>query len=296
MTYQLWHPTQLTDIEKYYPNTTLDCTVYNDAFEEYTDAFEKKQLDPRIKQFKIIIVRGFLSALMPGYMSKPIKYLRNLGLHVVMAPIRSGGSVLTNASLLVNYLPCDQNYMLLCHSKGGLDLLSALKLFPGAPCFRCLKGIAFSQTTTGASAVMNELSGFIPLQSSTLCYRFKNKVMMTGIKSSFHGPAAYDLTTPGIEKNRQIYREANLSCPLVSVASWSIKPSSWVDSYHQRLNHFNPGVAHDGQFYLTDQLWADKGVQLVLGGIDHAQPGMGELGFDPGLFWEALLQMLINRL
>ncbi|MEO8269028.1 MAG: hypothetical protein ABI557_04865 [Aureliella sp.] len=76
--------------------------------------------------------------------------------------------------------------------------------------------------------------------------------------------------------------------PTVCAVSWSIEPTSWVDSYHRTLNGIAPGHAHDGQFLLVDQ--RIPGASLVcLPALDHAQPVFGGNFFDAERFWRTLV-------
>lgn len=76
--------------------------------------------------------------------------------------------------------------------------------------------------------------------------------------------------------------------PLLHAVSWSVCPTSWVDSYHRTLGALRPGHAHDGQLYLCDQCLPS--VPLVgLPSLDHAQPVLGGSGFDAARLWRALV-------
>lgn len=290
-----WHPSTLTRIEEFYPDSGLQPDRNAAELEEFTRYFDSGELDASLAGVKVVFLGGFFSDYMPGYMSKAIRYLKNKGIEAEAGPIDSGASSEENARTLKDWLPSGQPYFLLCHSKGGMDFLTALKLFPEAGCFRALRGVAFSQTSFGPSAVMDELSGFLPPQSKGIWHRIKNLFMNAAIRLCGQARAAVELTTPWVQGARMRELESAVPCPLVAVACWSVKASSWTDSYHTRLCRHQPGVAHDGQFFLKDQLWNGKATQLILGGIDHAQPGMGGLGFDPGRYWQALLQMLAVR-
>ena len=100
--------------------------------------------------------------------------------------------------------------------------------------------------------------------------------------------------SPGIDECVATLQNYEFPFPVLAVATWSVEPTSWVDSYHKRLSEIRPDCAHDGQFYLQDQLWHFPG-QLVLGRIDHAQSVMGGNGFDLVHFWATLAAMLLER-
>ena len=75
--------------------------------------------------------------------------------------------------------------------------------------------------------------------------------------------------------------------PVLQAESWSVRATSWVDSYHRELNRLRPGHAHDGQFYLADQRLPSTPV-VGLANIDHAQPVLGGHGLDAARLWRAL--------
>ena len=76
--------------------------------------------------------------------------------------------------------------------------------------------------------------------------------------------------------------------PVWQTASWSSQPTTWLDSFHERLGEVRPGCAHDGQFFLEDLLW--PGIpHVLLAHVDHAQPVMGGFGFDEVRYWKAVL-------
>ena len=45
--------------------------------------------------------------------------------------------------------------------------------------------------------------------------------------------------------------------PTVCAVSWSIEPTSWVDSYHRTLNGIAPGHAHDARSEAAGQPGVD---------------------------------------
>ena len=85
------------------------------------------------------------------------------------------------------------------------------------------------------------------------------------------------------------------SVPTLCAASWSIEPTSWIDSWHQILQEVCPGIAHDGQFLTSDQVLRGTPV-VTLPRIDHAQPVLGGNGFDPARFWMTLIGLARSSL
>jgi hypothetical protein len=83
--------------------------------------------------------------------------------------------------------------------------------------------------------------------------------------------------------------------PTLCAASWSIEPTSWIDSWHQILQAACPGIAHDGQF-LTSDMVLPRTPLVTLPRIDHAQPVLGGNGFDPARLWTTLIQLATSPL
>lgn len=284
-----WHPKNLIDFTQYYPSSVHPCN--DDLFNEYVSCFDSSESDCSEKP-KIIIVKGFFADFMPGYMAKPIRYLTSLGFEVELAKTKSGGSCDENAKRLLEILPRNQDFLLLCHSKGGLDILRALQMGLNQT---HLKGIIFSQTPLKASIVVDEILGFIPPRFPNWRHQLKNKLMLFATRVCGQINAARAISTESSIFRENLFRNTIIEAPFLSISTWSIKASSWVDSYHKRLSISRAGHAHDGQFFLDQQDWTGRSENLVLGGIDHAQPGMGGLGFDPGKYWLAAIKMILKR-
>jgi hypothetical protein len=156
-------------------------------------------------------------------------------------------------------------------------------------------GVALVQTPSAASAIMESiLTGCHEQTITRRRTRFSEKAQ----KAIFSLPAFRDgceqLIAPGIDECVATLQACPFPFPVISVATWSVEPTSWVDSNHRRLGEIRPGHAHDGQFYLHDQLWPCA-EQLVLGRIDHAQSVMGGHGFDVARFWKTLACMILKR-
>ena len=62
-----------------------------------------------------------------------------------------------------------------------------------------------------------------------------------------------------------------------------------------RLKQIRPGAAHDGQFFVEDQIWPGAS-RVLLPEVDHAQTVMGNAGFDSARLWGTLLEMLFARI
>ncbi|MEK6544822.1 MAG: insulinase family protein, partial [Elusimicrobiota bacterium] len=72
-----------------------------------------------------------MSEWAPGYMVNPLQALRRLGLRAKALPIKGVDSSEKNAQVIKDYvLASDKPAMLWGHSKGGIDILEALRLYP----------------------------------------------------------------------------------------------------------------------------------------------------------------------
>ena len=105
----------------------------------------------------------------------------------------------------------------------------------------------------------------------------------------------YDLTSETWPSLVQDIANSEWPFPVLQTASWSIKPTAWLDSFHARLSEIFPGQAHDGQFYLNDLIWP-KFAHILLPEVDHAQPAMGGAGFDCSRYWLTTLSVLADMI
>ena len=87
---------------------------------------------------------------------------------------------------------------------------------------------------------------------------------------------------------------AHRDYPVWQTASWSSQPTTWLDSFHERLGEIRPGCAHDGQFFLEDLIWPGL-PHVLLSHVDHAQPAMGGFGFDHVRYWKVVLTLFCEE-
>ena len=183
--------------------------------------------------------------------------------------------------------------LFLCQSRGGLDTLWALTQHPDL--LAKTAGVILVQTPSGPSAVMQSI--LTNCYSETfLCQRTRTleRIQKAILTLRTFRQGCRDLTSPAIDKFVESTQSFSFPFPVLSVATWAVDPTSWVDSFHDRLREIRPGCAHDGQFYLEDQIWPDT-EQLILGHLDHAQTVMGGQGFDSVKFWMTLIHLLADR-
>jgi len=244
-----------------------------------------------------VLVRGIFGNLMPGNFAPVLRDFRNAGMRVVRPHGYVVGTIESSAErlhkVLRPLLPEVTSIVWLCQSRGGLDALWAIGHNEALRARTA--GVILVQTPVAASAIMESVMA--DRHASTLrglSVRATEKLQKAVFSLPALRPGCEQLMSPQIDERVRHLQRISFEFPLISVATWSLKPTSWVDSYHRRLGQIRPGCAHDGLFYLEDQLWPTA-EQLVLGRIDHAQSVMGGMGFDLVRFWTTLVAMLIGR-
>ena len=281
-----WSSLENTNLLKHYPNTPELCGVdwtLTDYFNSKTK--HKQPVENDAKSIHIVLIKGLMGDHMLNHFKSVKVYFEEQGYEVSVAPTSGIAGVQDNASAIASHLALiNKDTYLLCHSKGGLDALTALdnhqQIWP------LIRGVVLVQTPYGISPVLNSiLTGGYPRSTITTLKDWLFKVSITLISAK---DGCYDLINPNINAYLKYYR---FPFPVVQFATWSIQPTSWVDSFHKRLNEIDAGVAHDGQFYVHKMLWPCF-PNILVGGIDHAQPVVGGYGFRPGYFWEQCLNTL----
>lgn len=245
----------------------------------------------------VVLVSGLYSEWLPRCHRDAARALRGAGYRVLRIPVRSSRGVMTQAThigaTLRAHLSDGQRFIALTHSKGGIDTLAALAADP-ALCARC-DGIALVQPPVGPALVVDEILGWASAEAASPTPRttvpWHDRIGRPLLRSRWLADGTRDISSR--RDPRVATMLANLPPGLHSVhaISWSIERSSRFDTFHARLDARRPGCAHDGQFYLEDQVLA--GVpQICLPRLDHGQPVLGGLGFDSGRFWLALADLL----
>ncbi len=245
----------------------------------------------------VLFVRGYLGNYMPGNLVRPVSLLRRLGVDSFILKTRSGDCVRNNIALLADQLNerRTRSRLVFCaHSKGAMECLQLLAKHAGLAS-RCV-GVISSQMPSGSSAVMESILYKMYRNERYTSYRRSveamQRVMLSLLRAQSGGRDLTFLKWPGLVED-----VAKIDWPftVLQVASWSIRPTAWLDSFHARLEEISPGHAHDGQFYLEDLVWPGL-PHVLLPEIDHAQPAMGGSGFDCGRYWLTLLSVLMDMI
>lgn len=299
-----WSPDFVTDYATAYPQTRgLAPYRETEALRHFRELWaqkdpfapdsapqaERKSLEHERAHAAVVMVRGLFGKLMPGHFRAPLRRFRRHGWRTVVAPTETAGLIEDNAVRIQRTLDglaeSGITRIYLCaHSKGALEAMRAVPLLERAR----IQGLVIVQAPREPSRVLE----------STLCGLHRSsRSRLSGAKETmartamglFRGSAgAYDLTGERLTSCVERIQVEKMPFPVVSVASWSLTPSSWADSYHRRLCEIRPGEAHDGQFFTRSMLWPHSHT-ILLGGVDHAQPSVGGLGFDHGRLWPALV-------
>ena len=300
-----WTPKLWETAHTQYPATTLSATTAQPYSHEFRSIWQDWEvhnsglalLEPIKSQLHIFLVRGIFGKVLPGNFIAVRDQLKMEGYKVTISPIYLTGKVEECGALLYKQVqklaaPTDQ-LIFLSQSKGGLDTFEAL--YSNADLRERTRGMVVVQTPSGPAAVMESILLQKYAQTASRFTQFKEWWMKRFLSLPFILPGCLELIEPHIRSHAERFQSFSFPFPIISLASWSETPSSWLDSYHKRLHEIRPGAAHDGQFYLEDQLWSHAD-QIILGHIDHSQSVMKGLGVDTARLWGSLLSMLSRRL
>ncbi|MDP2311605.1 MAG: hypothetical protein Q8P41_01770 [Pseudomonadota bacterium] len=290
-----WTPSAFADYARRYPGTPPLPGVSHDLGAAFADAWRwpDDELDARVVAgtlgVRVAFVRGFLGNWMPGNLLGPIRALRALGIAATLAPTDSGATVATNANILTTSLRGDTPLLLCGHSKGGLECLRVADTATDLH----VVGVLLSQTPRGPSAVLESLLLLRHQESLRRPHRRAAEALQrAGLGLAQARAGGEQLTADPLAAVLAVLdAAAPRPFPVWQTASWSSRPTAWLDSFHERLGEIRPGCAHDGQFYLEDLVWPGL-PHLLLPHLDHAQPAMGGFGFDHARYWKVLIALL----
>lgn len=229
-----------------------------------------------------VLTPGLFSEFLPRCFAPAAQALAAAGFRVVRTRVRSRHGVREQARRLANELRSrldpGEPFVWCGHSKGAIDLLYALETEQDLR--ESCTGAVVVQPAVGISRVVDRWQNY-PRDVREQMGRILigSAPVRQGVReiSNQRDPVVADWLS-GFEP----------SVPTLCVVTWSIQPTSWVDSYHRTLREIAPGHAHDGQFLMVDQRL--PGATLVcLPELDHAQPVFGGHSFDAGRFWRTLV-------
>jgi pimeloyl-ACP methyl ester carboxylesterase len=286
----VWSPAAFATYAERYPDTPALPTVVS-LGTAFVEAWSGADLDARVvaatRGLHVVFVRGFLGNWMPGNLAAPVRALRALGVHATLARTDSGAPVSANVAALAAQVPAGP--LLLCgHSKGGLECLRLADTRP-----LDVRGVRLSQTPRGPSAVLESLLLRRHQESLARPHRRAAEALQrAGLHAIGATPGGTELTRePLATVIAAVDAAPPRPFPVWQTASWSSRPTAWLDSFHERLGEIRPRCAHDGQFYVEDLVWPGL-PHLLLPHLDHAQPAMGGFGFDHVRYWKALISLI----
>ncbi|MGF6204822.1 esterase/lipase family protein [Pseudomonas frederiksbergensis] len=239
----------------------------------------------------VVLVAGLFSEWLPRCFQDCAQALRDAGYQVLRMPVRSSRGVMAQgrhiSKVLTAELQHGQRFVLLAHSKGGLDALAALSQDKALS--DACDGVALVQPPTGPSTVMDDVLGCAagqPGHSYPL-----DRVRRVLAKTPWMAAGTRDISSLRDPQIAQLLNQLPADLHATHVVSWTAAPSSRFDTHHARLNAQRPGCAHDGQFYI-ENLRIEGMPQICLPHLDHGQPVLGGGGFDATRFWLTLLNVL----
>ncbi|WP_212800524.1 hypothetical protein [Pseudomonas sp. St316] len=286
-----WTPEGFDDWSLHFPTTQWQRPA---AHLDWTKPFISCWHDPMPslpRHTAVVLVGGLFSEWLPRCFQDCAKTLRRMGYPVLRMPVSSSRGVMAQGrhigKVLTAELKQGQRFVMLAHSKGGLDALAALS--QNSALSQACDGVALVQPPVGPSTVIDEVlncSTRPPARHYPL-----DRVRRVLAKTHWVADGTRDISSlrdPQITHMLN-HLPADLHC--AHVVSWACTPSSRFDTHHARLNTLRPGWAHDGQFYLDHQRLEGM-PQICLPQLDHGQPVLGGGGFDATRFWLTLLNTL----
>lgn len=289
----MWTPGDFDEFRERWPRTPdferpdLGTTDRFEALWGEGEAALDARLATAVGGARVVFVRGFLGNLMPGNLVAPVEALRALGIDAVLAPTHTTDTIGANADRLRAAVGGDAPLLLVGHSKGGLECLTLADRNPEVAAR--VRGVILSQTPRGPSAVLESLldrSHEESLGTKRWIEEWSQRLGLYAVRAQRGGrelTSGLSAVIAGIDAIDRDY-------PVWQTASWSSRPTTWLDSFHERLGEIRPGCAHDGQFFVEDLIWPGL-PHVLLAHVDHAQPAMGGFGFDHVRYWKVVLTL-----
>ena len=293
-----WQPTGFSDYRRRYPRgPALEPLAQADVTVEFVALWDRLPSFARsIPDVCFVLVRGLFGSWIPRHFAHPLQALERAGLRAIIAKTRAVGTVEDNARAIerdvLHRLGSNDRVVFLCHSKGGLDALVALST--SSDLRSRVAAIVLCQVPRGGCAVLESVLLGEYRDSASRGDQVKEALARLVLQACAGQEGCLDVTGPQIGALVCGIDAARLEVPIVSVASWSSHPTSWLESQHARLDSVRSGCAHDGLFFSEHLIWP-VGEQILLPRLDHSQPGVGGEGFDHGRFWLALAHLALCR-
>ena len=236
----------------------------------------------------VVFSPGLFSEFLPGCFAAAKRALGGTGFRIIHTRARSRFSIRDQAARLsaelIRTLEPHERFVWCGHSKGAIELLYALETV-GSLRDACAAAVVV-QPALGMSRVVDRWQNYPQ--------GLRERIGRALISSPPVRAGVRDISGDRDPVISGWLGNFEPAVPTVCAVSWSIQPTSWVDSYHRTLNEIAPGHAHDGQFLLVDQ--RIPGASLVcLPELDHAQAVFGGHSFDAGRFWRTLVNIALSK-
>ena len=230
----------------------------------------------------VVLTPGLFGEWLPRCFSGAKRAFKGEGRRVLLTSVRTSLGVRAQARRLAAqidaWLQPAERFIWCGHSKGGIEALWALA--EHAPLRARCRAAVVVQPPVGYSWVVDK---WVRTPDS-----FRERVLRRLLGSGAVRDGVRDISRSRDAEVSAWLETFAPDVPTLNAVSWSIQPTSWVDSYHGELRALRPGHAHDGQFFLCDQRL--PATPLVgLPALDHAQPVLGGYGLDVGRLWRALV-------
>lgn len=216
---------------------------------------------------RVVAVPGFLTeciSFLSDVLTDAMVHLENLGAKTLVAKLDGRGGAAHNARQLrdiIAALPDGETVILIAMSKGAVDTLKMLALYPLThtrvhACVSLVGAVCGSPLAHLAPGWLKWVERHVPLPHCKA-----------------HGGAAVDSLTPEV---RQAFLNGHAPVPAIRYYSLcaaveSARMSQGMRSAHQALNRIDP--LNDGQMLLSDQILPGAEVLGILNG-DHIAVGM----------------------
>lgn len=157
--YPAWSPSGFDEWRQHYPLTPFEpAPTALDWTERFIECWHAHDAHAS-SNIVIVLIAGLYSEWIPACFRHAALALRAARYSILRVPVRSSRAVAEQGAHIVRNLyarlPADRRFIVLAHSKGGLDALAALHADSGLRA-RC-DGIALVQPPVGPSAIIDGL-------------------------------------------------------------------------------------------------------------------------------------------
>ena len=301
-----WDPRGFERYGAHYPATPpIEALACVDATPRFIGSWDRlaegaaagPALQRRARDTTFVLVRGLFGSWIPRNFIAPLQALRRTGARAMLARSGSVATVEDNARRIARdvqaRVPSSHRLVFLCHSKGGLDALEMLRRLPG---LRQRTGaVVLCQTPRAGCPILESV--FLGAHADSLAgawERSRECVARIGLDAAGARAGCLEVTGARLQATIERLDGERFTMPVISVASWSIAATAWLDSQHARMRAVRPGCAHDGLFFTQSLVWP-IGRQVLLPRMDHSQPTVGGARLDHARLWMALADMALDE-